>query len=101
MKEPTHPILPFSNLEDSEFLSTSTLHHLSLNLVMNDILLDLRLPVLPIRAEGCDELHVINHMVSMIKHVSHSIHFQPTRRELCMWRERDAFVRGSLCYADL
>jgi hypothetical protein len=79
----TKPIFTLSDLEDAELLSTSALHHLALHFVVDDVPFGDGLLLLPVGPQSSNEFHVINQMVSVIEHVSHSIHLQTTRREFC------------------
>ena len=69
----TYPVFSFTNLEDLELLSTGTLCHLSLDLVVNSLGVGERTSLLPVRSEGGHELSPVDHAVTVVELVGHSV----------------------------
>lgn len=72
----THPVLPFSNLEDTELLTTSTQHHQSLHFIMDLLCLSCWFPFLPVWPQSSNEFLPVNQTFSWpVKQVCYCIHF--------------------------
>ena len=89
---PTHPVFAFSDLENFELLTTGALSHLPLDFIVNPLGVSERTPLLPIGSQGSHELSPVNHTISVVKFVSHSIHFKLRRWELGLQDSIDEFV---------
>ena len=88
----THPIFAFAHLEDFELLTTGALSHLPLDFIVNPLGVSERTPLLPIGSQGSHELSPVNHTISVVKFVSHGIHFKLRRWELGLQDSIDEFV---------
>ena len=74
----THPVFSFSDLEHLELLSASALGHLSLDLVVDPLGVGERAAVLPVGPQGNHELPPVNHPVTVVKLVGHSVQLKLT-----------------------
>ena len=90
----TYSVFSFTDLEDFEFLTTSTQRHLAVNLIINPLHIGQWSAILPIRSQSGDKFSPINHSIAMIEFVRHSVHFQSWTGELVLEDSIDEIVPG-------